>query len=308
MKAVKLGVSLGDKTMPELIKSESSLDLTHDESRDRLALERKVEQAFYIAGLSLAQLRDRRLYRSTHSSFEEYCQDRFGMKRRHPYRLIDAAKVVNNILEVCPLSSVSNSDTEIKIVPTSEWQARPLTKLSPAEQREAWRKAVELAGNKIPSGKIVSQVVSKIMCPIRTQIKYKIGQIVKIESNHPLFGGSSGIIKQIPNHTEVIVKLDNGQTESISNEYIQLELDSSIDAPAYPKVYPLGRREASTLVNPLGKALPSPGIAYKAGIGLEYNVRLSQETWEKLNSYAVNEGTASLDGAIARLLDLVDRS
>jgi hypothetical protein len=56
--------------MPKLIKSESSLDLTHDEQRDRLALERKVEQAFYIAGLSLAQLRDRRLYRSTHSSFE----------------------------------------------------------------------------------------------------------------------------------------------------------------------------------------------------------------------------------------------
>ena len=301
--------------MPELIKSESSLDLTHDESRDRLALERKVEQAFYIAGLSLTQLRDRRLYRSTHSSFKEYCQDRFGMKRRHPYRLIDAAKVVNNILEVCPLPGVSELDTERKIVPTSEWQARPLTKLSPAEQREAWSKAVELAGNKIPSGKIVSQVVSKIMCLNRTQIKYKIGQKIKIQSNHSLLGGSSGTIKQIPNHTEVIVKLDNGQTESISNEYIQLELDSSIDAPAYPKVYPLG--------NPLGQELPSPGIAYgafcvgsfphksrlyKAGIGLEYNVRLSQETWDKLNSYAVNEGTASLDGAIARLLDLVGRS
>ncbi|NJL51228.1 MAG: hypothetical protein HC930_01620 [Hydrococcus sp. SU_1_0] len=304
--------------MPELIKSELSLDLTHDESRDRLALERKVEQAFYIAGLSLAQLRDRRLYRSTHNSFEEYCQDRFGMKRRHPYRLIDAAKVVDNILEVCPNGTHKNGDTiqQLQIVPTSEWQARPLTKLSPAEQREVWSKAVELAGHKIPSGKIVSQVVSKIMCPNRTQIKYKIGQKIKIQSNHSLFGGSSGTIKQIPNHTEVIVKLDNGQTESISNEYIQLELDSSIDAPAYPKVYPLGRREASTLVNPLGQELPSPGIAYKVGIGLEYNVRLSQETWEKLNEYAVHEGTASLDGAIsltawlrnARLLDSVSRS
>jgi hypothetical protein len=280
--------------MPKLIKSESSLDLTHDESRDRLALERKVEQAFYIAGLSLAQLRDRRLYRSTHSSFEEYCQDRFGMKRRHPYRLIDAAKVVNNILEVCPIGTHKSGDTNqrLQIVPTSERQTRPLTKLSPAEQKEAWDKAVELAGNKVPSGKIVSQVVSKIMCPNRTQINYKIGQIVKIESNHSLFGGSSGTIKQIPNHTEVIVKLDNGQTESFSNEYIQLELDSSIDA----------------LANPSGQELPIPGIAYKAGIGLEYNVRLSQETWEKLNEYAVNEGTASLDGAIARLLDLVGRS
>ncbi len=239
--------------MPELIKLESSLDLTHDEQSERLALERKVERAFYVAGVALAQLRDRRLYRSTHNSFErggrcfvsslsnhaveEYCQDRFGMKRRHPYRLIDAAKVVNNILEVCPLPSVSELDTERKIVPTSEWQARPLTKLSPAEQREAWSKAVELAGNKIPSGKIVSHVVSKIMCPNRTQIKDKIGQKIKIKSNHPLFGGSFGIIKQIPNHTEVIVELDNGQTELISNEYIQLELDSSIDAPAYTKAF-----------------------------------------------------------------------
>ncbi|MGB5635666.1 MAG: hypothetical protein WBM86_23215 [Waterburya sp.] len=126
--------------------------------------------------------------------------------------------------------------------------------------------------------------MSEIMCPNRTQIKYKIGQKIKIKSNHPSFGGSSGIIKQIPNHTEVIVELDNGQTESISDEYIQLELDSSI------------------------QELPSPGIAYKAGIGLEYNVRLSQETWDKLNEYAVNEGTASLDGAIARLLDFVGRS
>lgn len=272
--------------MVELIKSESSLDLSYDEQRDRLALERKVERAFYLAGVALAQLRDRKLYRSTHNSFEEYCQDRFGMKRRHPYRLIDAAKVVDNILEVCPNGTHKSGDTNqrLQIVPTSERQARPLTKLSPAEQREAWDKAVELAGNRVPSGKIVSQVVSEIICPNGTQIKYKIGQKIKTKSNHPLFGGSSGIIKQIPNHTEVIVELDNGQTELIDNEYIQLELDSSI------------------------QELPSPGIAYKAGIGLEYNVRLSQETWDKLNEYAVNEGTASLDGAIARLLDFVGRS
>ncbi|MEN9566615.1 MAG: hypothetical protein RLZZ69_1811, partial [Cyanobacteriota bacterium] len=55
-------------------------------------------------------------------------------------------------------------------------------------------------------------------------------------------------------------------------------------------------------------SFPHKSRLYKAGIGLEYNVRLSQETWEKLNEYAVNEGTASLDGAIARLLDLVGRS
>lgn len=279
--------------MPELIKSESSLDLTHDESRDRLALERKVEQAFYIAGLSLAQLRDRRLYRSTHSSFEEYCQDRFGYTRRRGDYLIGSSQVVDNLKQEPQNNSEPNQNREpmVLILPTSERQCRPLINLEPSLQRQAWKKAVELAGHRIPSGKVVSQAVSEFKNQ-EPKAQYKIGQKIKIQSNHSLFGGSSGTIKQIPNHTEVIVKLDNGQTESISKEYIQLELDSSIDAPAYS----------------LGQELPSPGIAYKAGIGLEYNVRLSQETWDKLNSYAVNEGTASLDGAIARLLDLVGRS
>ncbi|RCJ36258.1 hypothetical protein A6770_40610 [Nostoc minutum NIES-26] len=38
-------------------------ELTEDEQRDRLHLERKVERAFFEAGKALAELRDRRLYR-----------------------------------------------------------------------------------------------------------------------------------------------------------------------------------------------------------------------------------------------------
>jgi hypothetical protein len=271
--------------MIELTKAEPiNNGLTHDEERDRQQLERQVERAFYLAGIALAELRDRRLYRSTHSSFEEYCQDRFGMKRRHPYRLIDAARVVDNILKVCPSTNVSDSDTfqKAQIVPTSEWQARPLTKLSPPMQRQAWKKAVEMSGNRVPSGKIVSQVVSEILCPNRTHTEFKLGTRIKINPNHPQFGGCSGTIKQVPNQRQVIVNLNNGQSELISNEYIELELNSSI------------------------KELPPEGIAYTVGVGLEYNVRLSQETWNRLNAYAAKEGTASLSGAIARLLDKLD--
>ena len=78
-------------------------ELTYDEEKDRLKLERQVERAFYLAGCALRELRDRKLYRSTHETFEKYCQDRFGMQRRHPYRLIDAASVVDNILQMCPI-------------------------------------------------------------------------------------------------------------------------------------------------------------------------------------------------------------
>ena len=76
-------------------------ELTEDELIDRIHLERKVERAFYEGGKALQELRDRRLYRSTHKTFQEYCYERFGFERRHPYRLIDAASVVDN-LQMCP--------------------------------------------------------------------------------------------------------------------------------------------------------------------------------------------------------------
>ncbi|MBG1264170.1 hypothetical protein F8S20_36450, partial [Nostoc sp. BAE] len=44
-------------------------ELTEEEQRDRLHLERRVERAFFEAGKALTELRDRRLYRSTHKTF-----------------------------------------------------------------------------------------------------------------------------------------------------------------------------------------------------------------------------------------------
>ncbi len=37
-----------------------------------------------------------------------------------------------------------------QILPTSERQVRPMTKLEPHQQQEAWVKAVEQAGGKVP--------------------------------------------------------------------------------------------------------------------------------------------------------------
>ena len=258
--------------------------LTYDEERDRLILEREVERAFYKAGCALRELRDRKLYKSTHSSFEQYCEDRFGMRRRHPYRLIDAATVVDNILQLCPNRTQNESDTKKNklIIPTSEWQIRSLTRLEPQQQREVWIKAVELAGNKAPSGKVVSELASEIkpkQNQNRVSVKLKIGHRIIVSRTHPLFPNRSGIISQIPNKKDAVVELDNGKTELISQDYLESELNSSI------------------------KKLPPEGIAYTQGVGIEYNVRLSSETWEKLNEYAARVGTATLDGAIARLLE-----
>ena len=73
--------------------------LTVEEESDRNSLERKVERAFYEAGMALMQLRDRRLYRTTHPTFEDYCRDRFNYTRRRPYQLIEAAIVYDNLID-----------------------------------------------------------------------------------------------------------------------------------------------------------------------------------------------------------------
>ncbi|CCQ56423.1 MAG: hypothetical protein MK111_22695 [Crocosphaera sp.] len=202
----------------EVVQSSNLSDtdeLTHEEARDRGNLERKVERAFYEAGKALQELRERRLYRNTHKTFESYCQERFGHSRQKANFLIAGAKAYDNLTTNCcqtdpenlttngtqtetetqmttngcqnqdesPISLTTNRaqnpevemttnglQTEMakmttngtQILPTSEGQVRPLTKLEPDQQREAWQKAVEQAGGKVPSGRIVKSIVDQI--------------------------------------------------------------------------------------------------------------------------------------------------
>ncbi len=82
-------------------------ELTEEEQRDRLHLERRVERAFFEAGKALTELRDRRLYRSTHKTFEEYCRDRFAHSRQQSNYLIAAAGVYENLTTIgCHTNSV----------------------------------------------------------------------------------------------------------------------------------------------------------------------------------------------------------
>ncbi|WP_071192349.1 hypothetical protein [Trichormus sp. NMC-1] len=82
----------------EIVVSSELTELSTDEWRDRIFLERQVEKAFYAAAKALKELRDRRLYRSTHSTFENYCRSRFGFTHRHVNYLIAGSLVVDNLM------------------------------------------------------------------------------------------------------------------------------------------------------------------------------------------------------------------
>ena len=69
------------------------------------------------------------------------------MGRNYAGKLIASAAVIDNLGTIVP------------ILPTTETQARPLTKLAPAQQVEVWTKVVETA----PNGKITARYVSTVV-------------------------------------------------------------------------------------------------------------------------------------------------
>ena len=146
--------------------------LTTEEEGDRLHLERKVERAFYEAGMALMELRDRRLYRSTHATFEDYCRERFNYTRRRPYQMIEAALIYDNLIEKCAKI--------LHILPTKEGQVQPLSQLELDDQPEAWISAVEEAGGKVPPGRIVKEVVQRIKDKERSPIALLVGEVCQI--------------------------------------------------------------------------------------------------------------------------------
>ncbi|MBD2255313.1 hypothetical protein [Nostoc parmelioides] len=157
-------------------------ELSEQEQSDRLLLERKVERAFFEAGKALRELRDRRLYRSTHRTFEEYCRDRFAHSRQQSNYLIAAAEVYENLTTIGCQNLVNEDLTtnRTQVLPTTERQVRPLTKLEPQEQEQAWQQAVEEAGGKVPSARIVTDVVQRIMERTQVTNSYHIGEVCQI--------------------------------------------------------------------------------------------------------------------------------
>ena len=71
--------------IPDPLTVDASGDLTNTEIHDLGVCERAVDHlatARWLAGKALQSIRDRKLYRHTHPTFEEYVQDRWDMSER----------------------------------------------------------------------------------------------------------------------------------------------------------------------------------------------------------------------------------
>lgn len=132
--------------------------LTVPEVDRKAQLEATIErgmQTFVEVGLALMEIRDDRLYRAEFGTFEEYCNQRWGMASSRARQLIAAADTVRNLETV----------TMVTVFPATERQARPLAALPPAQQREAWERVLETA----PNGKITAAIVTQAAQAIRQE-------------------------------------------------------------------------------------------------------------------------------------------
>jgi hypothetical protein len=123
--------------------SASQLQLHDDEAlaleQHEAVIERGIN-TFIEVGEALLHIRDERLYRATHTTFEEYCRERWNMSRPRAYQLIDAANIAANLSTGVDIAA-----------PTSERQVRPLAPLSPEDQRTVWAQAVEESNGEQPA-------------------------------------------------------------------------------------------------------------------------------------------------------------
>lgn len=111
-------------------------------------------KSFIEVGRALMEIRDGRLYRDSHMTFAEYCQERWGMSENYAFKHMAAAETVNVIEQD---KACTNCTTPL---PAHESQARPLSKLPIEERASAWREAVESAPNGKPTAAIVEEVVA----------------------------------------------------------------------------------------------------------------------------------------------------
>ena len=104
------------------------------------------ERVFVTVGNALIVIRDKRLYRENHGTFEQYLSNKWpNISRRRAYQLMDAAVVAEDVKHVSH--------------PLNERQALELLGVAPEERPTMLRRAIETA----PNGKVTAAHIDQVI-------------------------------------------------------------------------------------------------------------------------------------------------
>lgn len=184
--------------------------------------EAKIEnglKAFYEVGQELIVIRDRKLYRQTHKTFEDYFQERWQMTRARAYQLMAASEVVES------LSTMVDAPK-----PASERQTRPLNGLSPNQQQQVW--AAATATTTKPTAAHVADTVRRLTKPNPLQVSQPATVIDESSPYH----GQAVMVRKVEG---AIVHCELQTGEPYPFLVSELRSDAQTPLPEQPKPEPV---------------------------------------------------------------------
>uniref|UniRef100_UPI0036F3075A hypothetical protein n=1 Tax=Trichocoleus desertorum TaxID=1481672 RepID=UPI0036F3075A len=142
-----------------------------------------------------------------YNSWRECVMAEFGESKSQLYRELEAAKIERNISPIGEIGQIRES------------HLRPLAKLEPEQQREAWEEAVETAPNGKVTAAHVQEVAERRSPPVQEEIP-------SLEELFSLYG-------------QIAERVEHRPTHKYRNQF-------AVERTAHPafSFYPLGRREA----------------------------------------------------------------
>jgi hypothetical protein len=133
-----------------------NIDESHELERCEVVIKQGL-QTFIEVGQALMTIKEKRLYRISFKTFEDYCLEKWAITKTQANRLIQASET---IISLTPIGV---------ILPQTESQTRPLTSLEPEIQKEVWKEVIETHGKNITAVKV--QSVVNDWKPVNEEIK-----------------------------------------------------------------------------------------------------------------------------------------
>lgn len=136
--------------------------------------EQRIERGlktFVEVGTALATIRDNRLYRAEHGTFEDYCQARWGFTRQRAHQITSAAEIASSMFDAgLP-------------APDNARQAAELARVPEPERADIWRETVERTDGK-PTAAAIRETYERTQTPAITPEPEPAGTDVAAGSGH----------------------------------------------------------------------------------------------------------------------------
>ncbi len=183
--------------MGEIIINEPGLTVTEINRLGELEEIVKTNFLGFVAvGKALAEIREKRLYRSDKNrTYEGYCRELWDMSASHAERLEKASMVLDNLRPIGrkaidsfpPIGGKSEDDMDF-LLPVNEAQARELAVLEPKEQQIVWQEILDHRLTQYKKGhfpKITARTVKKGVLKFKgKKIEVQIDRSTKETTNN----------------------------------------------------------------------------------------------------------------------------